>query len=639
MLPRYYNTLQDLAGNALKGATITVKRHGRFGLSDATLYSDRYGTSALGTNIVSSSAERGEVAFYAPSGWYRLDVAMTGFEPFSIDDELLPLSTLTAEYFGILPGATGDISTALQNWINELLGDDPEDVDSSVASDVIELPWLNAKAQVRSHPALSFIGRNRAGTILNLPDNAQPLGLDAVRAMFYLIARKRGTTASSAWVPQFENMLLQGNKDNQSNNACPGIYLEPATRDPSYSGDTTPYSSMQGRNLEVYSFSGPGISSKAGRQRLTLTHRCRSSQHGILSGTTVVTLANALEIYGNDPVISDCGFGSSTGHAVLMSGGSGLVFHGNNVFASRARSDNALTLMCHNINGATIGQNVFNDTVCFESTVGDDAQYRGITFAGNDFRPNTGVFTSDGVPAGTASASANAFIKVDTCKNVAIGLNCYNASLDGSRYEYLASFIGGSAGHIDYAALSATAYKPWHTTQPVPLFSGGGSTPHYTFHDLTNMVSRMNGCLAVGVAENTAVDTGYSLVVGQLPSLFTQAAEFKRGIALIWGESVESISPVTNGGTENSPDKRTEAYLSNNSLIVGFTYGLPVSPHDGQQHAVVTKGGISTLSLVLQAAAITAGHTILAPTSYALAAGGGFKVRWKADTKQWFPSV
>lgn len=631
MLPRYYTVLQDQHGNALSGATVTVTRYTG---EDATLYADRNGATALGTNVLTSNS-RGEVSFYAAAGYYTLDVSLSGYEDYSLGDVMLPAvdARLTAEYFGIAAGTTADISAPLQAWIEELLGGPVASVDSASArAGVIELPYMNAKAQCLTHPAISIIGDSRGGTVLNLPDSAASLGGDAQRAMFYVVARRRGTSAASAWVPQFENLLLVGNRDNQGTNACPGIYLEPASNDPGYGGDTTPYSSMQGRNLEVYQFSGTGIVSKSGRQRMTLYGRCRSSQHGILSGNTVVTLANGLEYWGNDPVIADSGFGSCTGHGILMRGGSGLVLHGCNVFASRARSNNAMALLCKNINGATITGNVFNDTVRFEADLADDAQWRGIVFSGNDFRPNTGVFSSDGSPNGTASASANAFIVVDNVKNTVIGPCTYNAALDGNRYEYLASFITGASGHIEIPALTDSTRKPWHTGNPVPLYVGGGSTPLYTMRDLTNRVHRFNGEIVAGLADNTAPPTGYALVVGD-ESLFLQPAHLKRGHALIWAESVGNDA-VADDDTYTVPATRTENYLNNALPIDDLTVQLPDAPNDGQEYVATTRGGIARLVPLPGA-----GQTVLGPATYFLGPGQSVSWRFKASDASWWPKT
>lgn len=629
MLPRYSTVLQDPHGNVLAGASVTVKKY--TGVA-ATLYSDRNGTTTLGTNVLTSNS-RGEVAFYAAASYYILEVSLAGYESYTLTDVMLPAvdERLTAEFFGIAEGATGDISANLQDWVNELLGDEADQVASASArSGVIELPWLNAKAQWIHHPAISVIGNSRGGTILSLPDGAAAQGDDAQRAMVYLLARKHGTTASSAWVPQFENMLLLGNRDNQSNNACPAIYLEPATNDPAYAGDTTPYSSLQAKNLEVYQFSGTGILSKAGRQRLTLYGRCRSSQHGILSGTTVVTLANALEIWGNDPVITDAGFGSCTGHGVLMRGGAGLVMHGCNVFASRARSDDALAMMIHNVNGAAISNNVFNDTVCFESDTIDDAQLRGIAFGFNDFRPNTGVFASDGVPNGAGTVASNAFIRVDTCKNVSIGPCSYNPALDGNRYEYLASFIAGAGGHIEIPAFTAADKKPWHTSNAIPLYSAGGSTPMYTQRDFTNLVHRVNGCLVAGLADNTAPPAGYAFVAGA-DALFLQPAYLKRGHALIWGESVAN-DVVADDDTFAITSTRHHNHLNNALPIDDLEIVLPDAPVDGSEYGVSTRGGIARL-----VPTPGAGQSVLGPTTYFLGPGQFLTFRYKAGDSTWWP--
>lgn len=91
-LARWQNTIQDEAGNAVSGATVTVRRE-LTGAALVPLYSDRDGLTPI-ANPVSSDTD-GYVGFHVAGGAYRIDVAANG-------------DTKTWRYVGIGLGAERD---------------------------------------------------------------------------------------------------------------------------------------------------------------------------------------------------------------------------------------------------------------------------------------------------------------------------------------------------------------------------------------------------------------------------------------------------------------------------------------------------------------------------------------------------
>lgn len=643
MLARFYDVVQDKKGNGISGATVTVER---WNGDDATLYTTRAGTTT--TSHVLTTDAKGQFSFYAPDGMYSITVEKAGvLEAVTRDDVYVGGGKyLNPEWFGIFEGADGtDITAGLQDWVYEIL----EHTTGTVASGVLRsgqivLPHGSFVADsILWHPSISLAGSNRAGTVLTLKANATAIGPANVRALIYILARARSSDGPSAWMPVLEDIILAGNKANQSNLEAYGIYCENGNLDPDYAtyapdGDSSGYSAFHGRNIEVNSFSGTGINVRADRQRLMLNGRWRTTSHGILSGSTVVTVAEGLYVGGNDPVLTDGGAGACTGHAINGGACSGLIVHGCNIFAAKAaaRSNNALALHAQNCNGITLVGNVFNDTVSLNGTTFD---VRSMSIMGNDFRPGKGILTADGVTAGSADVTCNAFIRVRGYKNVVIGLNNYNSNSNGERFEYLATFTDDAAGYIEYASATSESpdlLKPWHTTNAVPIYAATGGTCTYKAIDPTTTSHRFSGTMAVGLGDAAALEA-YTLHVGDGDSKFNGPVLFNRPARLIWAQTVATTTAV-DAGTTVVPDKQVETILNNASVIATHTLELPTNPEDGARYAVISRGGVTGLTMTLSSAATTAGHNIIGSASRVLAAGGSFAMRFKESALEWWPS-
>lgn len=643
MLARFYDVVQDKKGNGISGATVTVTR---WNGDNATLYTTRAGTTT--TSHVLTTDTKGQFSFYAPDGMYSITVEKAGvLEAVTRDDVCVGGGRyLNPEWFGIFEGADGtDITTGLQDWVYELIEHTTgTPASGQVRSGQIVLPFGDfVVGSVLWHPSISLYGSNRAGTKLTCQANAAAIGAASVRAMFYIMARTQSVDASGAWNPVFQDLRIQGNKGNQSNNVVHGIYCENGNLDPDYddyapSGDAKSYSAFTGINLECATFSGTGFEIRADRQRLMLYGRTRSINHGIMDGSTVVTAADGVKTLGNDPVIDDCGFGGNTGHSVTVSGCSGLLLVGSNVWGPTplARSNNALALHMQNVNGFAIGDNVFNDTVSFYG--GETNEDRGFSFVGNHLKPLKSVFSADATPYGTGDGYTNAFIRVRGYKNAVIGLNDYSAASDGKRFAYLASFSDEAVGYIEFSASTATspAVKPWATTDPVPLLIQAGGTPStccYQIHEPNVNLHRFSGSLAVGAGDGSAIPDGYALYVAGEPAYFGQPVVLNRPTRLVWSETVASEGAL-NGGSTTLANKCMETHFTNAGSIATFTVTLPEIPEDGARYAIGTRGGIAALTLTPNT-----GQTLICPGSYSLAAGGTAAWRYKGSDATWWASA
>lgn len=115
---RHRDVVQDIAGNAIVGASITVYNAGT--LTGATLYSDAIGTPIAGS-VVQSGA-RGEFSFFASAAQYDLSITATGYGTATVSGVWVVAVDGLSPYFDArVLGATGngsdDDTDALQDGL------------------------------------------------------------------------------------------------------------------------------------------------------------------------------------------------------------------------------------------------------------------------------------------------------------------------------------------------------------------------------------------------------------------------------------------------------------------------------------------------------------------------------------------
>lgn len=95
-MQRYSDVVQDLAGNTLPGATVTVLTSGG---AVPTLYAGANGTLPYASNVLTTGVD-GKYSFYAANGVYTLTIAATGFNTDTRAGTVLfdPTDALTANF-------------------------------------------------------------------------------------------------------------------------------------------------------------------------------------------------------------------------------------------------------------------------------------------------------------------------------------------------------------------------------------------------------------------------------------------------------------------------------------------------------------------------------------------------------------
>lgn len=366
---------------------------------------------------------------------------------------------------------------------------------------------------IKLHPAASLLGSGPATTFLKADqdligraDRNDPTG-GSNPAMLTISARTPGPSLSAAqfqWQPDIENITFLG--DNISRQVpVSGCVLEVGGLDPYYPGSSDDYraGAANFRDCGFYGFSSYGVLSKADRQRFYSQYlRCVGNGD------------DGLRILGNDPVIGQrCGFGLNKGFQFAALGCSGVIMSGVNLFSGGVdnRSDTCLAALFSNVNGASISNCVFNDTLVIRGqSDAENFNNKGISVTGCDFRPNE-IFISNGVPAGSASAVYNTFIYVSESRNTTVTGNSF--CVERNQYTF-ASLLGAySNARVNFSG-SATSEPLTQNYASVPIVADASSR---VAHDIADLFTgaRYLGFLGGG---NVSAPTVYPVMRGIAPN-------------------------------------------------------------------------------------------------------------------------
>lgn len=159
-MQKYVNNIQDLRGNALYGATITV--YNSLGAL-ATIYSDNGITTQA--NPITADAE-GEFSFYAANGRYTLSIAYTGSTTQTLSDIILfdPADTGAVAATSVSFTPTGTIvATNVQTAIAEAASEALQK--ASNLSDLANVATARSNLGLTATTGAGLIGYTPTGTI------------------------------------------------------------------------------------------------------------------------------------------------------------------------------------------------------------------------------------------------------------------------------------------------------------------------------------------------------------------------------------------------------------------------------------------------------------------------------------------
>lgn len=440
----------------------------------AQIYSDPDGLVPLAGGVATADAD-GLVNFYVRKGSY-VSVAEVGGRV-GLPKPLQAGDGLVAEMpEGLRLGLEHD-NTARVKAKHDQIRD--------AGGGLMQFPHGKIVAAIQDwHPSVSFKGADKGGTELIAPANITP-DQNGVGAVIRVLARARGTLATSAWYPVFQDVTIDVRKAMQIPGAeIDGILYESASvNDPDYgTWGGKAYGAGALFRVEVVNAARYGIRDESDRQRLYL-EGCRVLYSG----------DDGLSILANDPVIGPrCGFGNNAGHQVAASAISGFMGIGMNIWGNPdTRGPDCLAMHLQNCNGITLwGTNVLNDTLSIRGTT---SAHKAVIVGGIDFRPMEELFTADGVVKGDQDEYLNAFIRVRGYKQLIIGKCGYSrAGPPGNRFKHVLTAADAAACHLDLVAHTDPAVKPWASSAAVPILVEAGSVVRYDYLDLATGVRRSN---------------------------------------------------------------------------------------------------------------------------------------------------
>lgn len=203
-MQKYQNSIQDLKGNAVAGASIAVYIFGTASL--ATIYSDN-GVTVIAPGALLSDAE-GEFAFYAANGRYNVQVVATGLASQTTYDVLLfdpeDAGITSVKNYGAVGNGTTDDTAAIQAGIDAV---------STAGGGTLLFPegtYIVAGLQIKASVYLQ--GSGERATTLKLKNSANT----------YLIADTRyvNNVLYSSGPYGISNLTLDGNNANNTSGSC-----------------------------------------------------------------------------------------------------------------------------------------------------------------------------------------------------------------------------------------------------------------------------------------------------------------------------------------------------------------------------------------------------------------------------------
>jgi hypothetical protein len=201
---KYQNSIQDLKGNAVAGASIAVYIFGTASL--ATIYSDN-GVTVIPPGELLSDAE-GEFAFYAANGRYNVQVVATGLASQTTYDVLLfdpeDAGITSVKNYGAVGDGVTDDTAAIQAGIDAI---------STAGGGTLLFPegtYIVAGLQIKASVYLQ--GSGERATTLKLKNSANT----------YLIADTRyvNNVLYSSGPYGISNLTLDGNNANNTSGSC-----------------------------------------------------------------------------------------------------------------------------------------------------------------------------------------------------------------------------------------------------------------------------------------------------------------------------------------------------------------------------------------------------------------------------------
>jgi hypothetical protein len=203
-MQKYQNAIQDVQGNAVASATVTVYVYGT--LTPATIYSDN-GLTVIPSSQVTTDSD-GQFYFYADNGRYTLSVMATGFTQEQFSDVSLfdqaDAGIASVKDYGAVGNGTTDDTAAIQAGIDAV---------SAAGGGTLLFPegtYIVAGLQIKASVYLQ--GSGERATALKLKNSANT----------YLIADTRyvNNVLYSSNPYGISSLTLDGNNANNTSGSC-----------------------------------------------------------------------------------------------------------------------------------------------------------------------------------------------------------------------------------------------------------------------------------------------------------------------------------------------------------------------------------------------------------------------------------
>lgn len=470
---------------------------------------------------------------------------------------------------------------------------------------------------LKLHPAINLAGQGMGSSVLtgatNLAGTQDTVATYQYPALLTIAARSHplGDKAGDptySWQPTVSDLTLIGDaiasQGTDPDDNITGCLVENGNSDPRYpvaqqstdglgeGDDIGEYKASSARFVAcgVYGFKGHGVISHGERQRFYSEHLRSVGNNGY-----------GLLILGSDPVIGPrTGLGSNGLHGLSCKGNAGVLVSGANIWKAKTRGATALACEIRNVNGCSIVNTVFDDTLLLAGT---DVTNKGVSVTGCDFRPNQGIFDPiTGVIIGITDPAYNTFVSVSGLRNVTLGNNSYCVEADDHAYERILYAAGGSRVNITAAVSTESGVANYAASTPIAIAASPDTT--VVDYDLRDV---FNGARYVGSLSNAATADQYPAARGAGLIDRSAVADFKGYRIYDGGPLLQAYAPdftdtalqfetPASGDTITIKSSARYLYVLLSGNLSALTLRLPTAAYHKQLRVVVRGGNIITLT-------------------------------------------
>ena len=396
---------------------------------------------------------------------------------------------------------------------------------------------------------------------------------------FCILPRAQSSDPNYAFNPEFKSFYLNGNASNQSNPVygiwCPDPRTDILSNFPTFGAAA--FGSVRLIDVTIENCQGDNLRIEANRNYF----------YGENAAGAYSVTGHGGYIAGNNSTIGpNCYFTGNALHQVHFDQVvNALVIQAVIGSNSATRGANCLGLSFNSCDGIGVSSSVIMDTLRLAMTTGQTLNHgRGVTIAGNAFKPDPSIFSSDGVTV-DGTDIYNSPVYVQNYSHVEISGNAFSsadvaAGNPSLRFKYLGVAQDNAGVHMNESYSSTPDSIPYALAGYEPFLVDNSSYIVHTLSDVTRNITRTNGTSAFGLP--SSIDAGNSNGLVAYNAAFLGPTQFGGSHSFPFTTGSQVVA-LTEGLTVNSPPNVARFMMEAQAALSNITLILPIGSPDGQE--------------------------------------------------------